>query len=462
LGLSVKERVAELRRSDPDKYAKLIAKLDDDQKRALLTEWRFVARPEQLPPKEWLGPDGFQWAVVTGRGWGKTLAISNVIKWWDAAFPKSRIGLSGRTSNEMWSILLTGPSGLLTIEPRAHYVPSRLQVEMPGGSVVSCFTSEAPDSLRGHEFNLFACDEYATYSNPRDFLTALLPTLRLRGSRLMIATTPRPTQAITDLLVRGGQMPAPDGSYAVPDPRFVLTTGTSFDNRGLPPEYKRNVLDPWEGSELYRQEALGQLVLDVPGALFRQARIDSLRRDAPRSEDIAQIVVAIDPSLTSKKTSDEVGLIVLCTDQQRNIFVLGDDSGNKAPEQWARDALDIYYSCNASAVVYETSSLRDLVVPLFKAVMRPGEIFPRLVPAEPRGINKFGRAAGVSPLVNTDPPRVFFSGTFPGLENQMVGYTGTSRFSPDRLDAWVYGVSFLSGKNNPKYMGGGPGDFAIY
>jgi phage terminase large subunit-like protein len=77
--------------------------------------------------------------------------------------------------------------------------------------------------------------------------------------------------------------------------------------------------------------------------------------------------------------------------------------------------------------------------------------YPRLVPAEAHGVNKYGRAAADSPLVNTDPPRCYFFGVFPGLEVEMTGYTETSRKSPDRLDAFVYGLSFLSGKGQPRY-----------
>ena len=138
-----------------------------------------------------------------------------------------------------------------------------------------------------------------------------------------------------------------------------------------------------------------------------------------------------------------------------------DDSGVKGPEQWAREAVDIYTATGAYSIVCETASLRDFVIPLFRRVLRTGEPMPRLVPAEPHGVNKYGRASAISSLVNADPARCFFCDVFPGLETQMTGFTGTSRASPDRLDAFVWGLPYLSQMGKPKYGGTGPNDYAI-
>jgi phage terminase large subunit-like protein len=288
------------------------------------------------------------------------------------------------------------------------------------------------NALRGWEFHLFVLDEFASVRDPDDVMAGLKPCMRLRESRILIGTTPRPAAAIIATLIRAGVMPGPDGGFAVPDPRLRLVPRSSHDNRELPPEFKRNLIDPWEGSEIGQREIYGKVILEVPGALFRQKRIDALRCEFPDRSDIREIVVAIDPSLTSKKTSDEVGMLLMCSDKAREprSYVLADNSGIKGPEQWAREAYDLYFGYGCIAIVYETASLRDLVEPLFRSVLRPGEPMLRLVPAEAHDVNKYGRAAAVSLLVNTDPPRCYFCGVFPGLEVEMTGYTGTSRKSP--------------------------------
>ncbi len=117
---------------------------------------------------------------------------------------------------------------------------------------------------------------------------------------------------------------------------------------------------------------------------------------------------------------------------------------------WNQKQPDHVFGC--SAIVYEVESLRETVNPLFRNVLKPGELMPRLVPAETHGQNKYGRAASVAPLINSDPARVFFAGVFPGLELQMCTFDGRGRRSPDRLDALVYGLRYLTGSTAKRYM----------
>ncbi len=450
---SLLERLADLKVHSPSDYEKVISKLSPEQRDSLLTDWRVKGRPSQQAPAAWLAEGGFEWFICTGRGWGKTLTISNVIVLWDQWFPRSRIALMGRTSRETNSILVTGLSGLLSVCPKAQWNPSRLEVRLPHGSIVTLFSADvAALSLRGFEFNLAVLDEWASYPNPDEIMAALLPTLRLKGSRLLIDTTPRPQKAVVDMLIRGGVMPGPDGEYLEPDPRLIVTTGSSKDNPMLPAEFYTNVIAPWEGTPFGEQEIEGRVILEVPGALFKVARINDLRVAMPDPSDLAEIIVSIDPSLTGTRRSDEVGMVVMARDKQSpcNIYLIADESGTMGPEEWARKALDLYYQ-GCSTVVYEASSLRELVQPLFANALRPGELMPRLVGAEPGTMHKFARAAEVSPMINGTPPRVFFCGRFPTLESQLTTYDGRGRRSPDRLDALVYGLRYFSGAMGKRY-----------
>ena len=69
-----------------------------------------------------------------------------------------------------------------------------------------------------------------------------------------VATTPRPTNLIRDLVSREGA-------------GVAVTRGTSYENRtNLAPQFFDTITKKYEGTRLGRQELMGELLLDVPGA----------------------------------------------------------------------------------------------------------------------------------------------------------------------------------------------------
>src|SRR5947207_8726913 len=86
---------AELPRSD------LIAALTPAEARALLYEWAFWARPNQLPPHgEWR-----VWVVLAGRGFGKTRTGAEMIRARVTARNAQSLGL-------VWPTAGAAPGGL--------------------------------------------------------------------------------------------------------------------------------------------------------------------------------------------------------------------------------------------------------------------------------------------------------------------------------------------------------------
>src|SRR5574343_1141524 len=67
-GSSVRMTAAMVRELSPDRKRAALAALSDDDAEALLYDWSFWARPEQLPPPG----DWFVWLLRSGRGFGKT------------------------------------------------------------------------------------------------------------------------------------------------------------------------------------------------------------------------------------------------------------------------------------------------------------------------------------------------------------------------------------------------------
>src|SRR5438309_11201752 len=81
--------------------------------------------------------------------------------------------------------------------------------------------------------------------------------LRLGGNpRCLVATTPRPTRLIRELLAREGR-------------DVAVTRGSTYENRAnLAPGFFDQVIRKYEGTRLGRQELNAELLEDTPGALW--------------------------------------------------------------------------------------------------------------------------------------------------------------------------------------------------
>jgi len=196
------------------------------------------------------------------------------------------------------------------------------------------------------------------------------------------------------------------------------------DLRSLPPAQRKRFYEGKYGSD------------DVD-ALWRRAVI--LRSN--ETPDMARIVVAIDPAVTTEPGSDETGIVVVGIDGAGNGYVLDDVSGRMKPDEWARAAVAAYDIWEADMIIAETNQGGDMVGNTIKAV-RPGLPF-RDVRAT-RG--KYTRAEPLAALY--ERRKVFHVGEFAALENQMCSFKPDldrkkAGYSPDRVDALVWGFTEL-------------------
>ena len=192
----------------------------------------------------------------------------------------------------------------------------------------------------------------------------------------------------------------------------------------------------YEGTTLGRQELYAEVIDQMEGALWSPSMIDSGRvREQPQ---LHNIIVAIDPAVTSSSDSDETGIIVVGKGGDNEYYVLEDKSGRYSPDQWGRVAIDLFYKWDADKIVAEVNNGGDLVERLIKTIDHTVRF--KSVHAT-RG--KMVRAEPISALY--EQGRVHHLGVFPELESQMCTYTGDRpKPSPDRLDALVWGLSELS------------------
>jgi phage terminase large subunit-like protein len=387
--------------------------LRDLQEKAAGPRWRDLARPAQV------APDGVWtvWAFVGGRGSGKSRAGAEWVHEQVAA-GRRRIALVGPTAGDVRDVMVEGESGILNCgRVRPTYEPSKRRLTWPNGAIATTYSADEPERLRGPQHDAAWCDEIAAWRYPAAW-DMLMFGLRLGDHpQVMATTTPKPTRLVRDLL---GQA--------------VVTRSTTYDNlANLAPTFRDQILARYEGTRLGRQELLGELLEDVPGALWSRDLIEKSRGVAP--DDLSRIVVAIDPAVTSGEQSDATGIVVVGT--IGNVGYLVEDlSGRFPPEQWANLAVDAYRRWSADRIVAEANNGGDLVASVLRAV--DPNIPVRLVRAS-RG--KRARAEPVSALY--EQGRVVHAGTFPELEDELCMWTPDTSESPDRMDALVWGLSDL-------------------
>jgi phage terminase large subunit-like protein len=240
-----------------------------------------------------------------------------------------------------------------------------------------------------------------------------------------IATTPRAGRILKALLDREGL-------------DVTVSRATSYDNRAnLAPAFFDQITRRYEGTRLGRQELMAEVLTDTPGALWTADQIEQLRRDA--APTLQRIVVAIDPSGTEE--GDETGIIGAGVDADDRGWVLADVSGQYAPTEWAKRAIDLYYQLRADRIVAETNYGGQMVEATIRAI-DPNVSF-RVVTAS-RG--KVARAEPIAALY--EQSRVHHLGCFPLLEDEMTAFTTnfdrkTAGFSPGRVDALVWALTDL-------------------
>lgn len=407
----------------PASRKRILNELSDREAAALLWDWEFWARPKQLPPA-----GGWRvWLILAGRGFGKTRTGAEWVRSLAEAGRARRIALVAETAADARDVMIEGESGLLACCPpraRPRYEPSKRRVTWPNGAVATSFSADDPDQLRGPQFDAAWADEVAKWRYEAAWDNLMLGLRLGADPRCVATTTPRPRAWLARLIA---------------DPGTVVTGGRTRENAAnLAPAFLDQILARYAGTRLGRQEIDGELLMEVPGALWSRALIEAARTRPMSAADLARVVVAVDPAVTAGTDSAETGIVVAAVDADGRFRVLEDLSGRLSPDLWARRAAEAFHRHRADAVVCEVNQGGDLVAATLRTV--DPSLPVRSVRAT-RG--KRLRAEPVAALY--EQGRVSHDGAFPALEDQMAGYTGApGEASPDRLDALVWALTDLA------------------
>jgi len=215
----------------------------------------------------------------------------------------------------------------------------------------------------------------------------------------------------------------------------------------MPDSFVQEITDKYAGTRLGRQEIDGEILDDIPGALWNRDTIDTARL-SELEVDLERVIVAVDPATSSEEGADEHGIVVVGlardADGYGRGYVLEDASCRGSPEDWARAAVRMYRKHQADKIVAEKNQGGEMVSSVIKAVDRSVPV--KLVHAS-RG--KVVRAEPISALY--EQGRVHHVGRFDILEDQMCLFSidnirSASMGSPDRVDALVWGLTEIFDK----------------
>lgn len=166
---------------------------------------------------------------------------------------------------------------------------------------------------------------------------------------------------------------------------------------------------------------------------------------------ISRIIVAVDPAVTSGVNSDNTGIIIVGSgfvNGERHYFVFDDRTSSLGVVEWGREVIEAYRGFQCDCIVAESNQGGDLVEMNIRNYDRTAPV--KLVRAT-RG--KAVRASPVADLYRRG--LVHHVKEFPELEEQLVTWSEDSGYSPDNLDALVWGITHLaeiSGNGSPLFF----------
>ena len=175
--------------------------------------------------------------------------------------------------------------------------------------------------------------------------------------------------------------------------------------------------------------------------------------------DLTRIVVAVDPATTANEDSDDTGIVVVARGPHQpstckvpfcpgHGYVLDDRSCHESPATAMRIAVRAYDDWKADRVVAETNNGGDYIGDLLHTI-RAG--IPYATVTATRG--KRVRAEPVAALWEQGRGHFIYMGDSK-LEDQLTTWSPDMKDSPDRLDALVWGMTYLG-------LVGGQGDAFI-
>lgn len=325
---------------------------------ALWHYWDVWGRPKQVPKGHWRTR-----GYLTGRGFGKTYAISRWIHTEVQEGRASQICLMAQDEANAISLQVLGPSGLIATAPpwfRPTWEATKMVLTWPNGAWAIVRTPEVPGKIRGFDYDLVWLTEIQSWpvATRDEALSNVKIATRVGLARLVWDATPkRRHPLLKELLSDVERYPE----------KHVAVRGSTHENTiNLANEYVEELEIKYGGTQKGLEEIEGVLIEDSEGALVKQEWIDRARRPMPPK--LLRRAIGVDCAVTARKGSDRTGIIEAGLDLDHQGVVIQDLSGKYQPHEWATLVCDTYVKGKCDLVVIETNKGGDLVTQNLRAV----------------------------------------------------------------------------------------------
>lgn len=404
---------------------------------AQLDTKRWTPLPHQIaPPGGWAG-----WALIAGRGAGKTDACASYIDAHVNGPPclpgpvPHWIGIIAPTLGDAATSCFAGPSGIRAHSPGAKLTngPGGLTVKWPNSSEAKLFGAHTPEDVERLRSGGNRCCVWAEELAAWRYLPEAWDHMRF-GLRVgprphwVASTTPKPKPLIKRLV-------------AGEERNVVVTTASTYDNPHLEQHIRDALEETYGGTQLGQQELMGLLMDQDENALWTRSMLDASRIRPADLPDLIRKAVGVDPS----GGAGEQGIVVVGKSglilpgdggrPQHHGYVLDDRTCKLPPDGWGRRAVQAAIDWDADEITVETNYGGAMAVATIRtAADALGVDIPIRTVTATRG--KAVRAQPVAAL--TAQGRWHMAGVFPQLEEQLVTWYPEIGWSPDRLDAMVW------------------------
>lgn len=316
-------------------------------------------------------------------------------------------------------------------------------IEIPGTETrIRAKTAWNADTLRGDYADELILDEFQLMNEDAWAVVGAPMLLDNNGNATFIYTPPSlRTRSVTK---------ADDPQHAAKlykraqertDGRWATFNFTSHDNPFLSKEALSEITEDMS-SIAYRMEIMAEDIDEAPGALWKRINIDKYRID--KAPELIRVVVGVDPSGTSKTTSDEAGIVVAGIDSRGHGYVLDDKTNIYTPAGWAYNAIAAYNEWDADRVVGETNYGGDMVETIIRGIDK--DVSYKSVTAS-RG--KYIRAEPIASFYERG--LIHHVGKFNKLEDELCMWLPGDK-SPNRLDALVWCFTELLTKKKSDFV----------
>jgi phage terminase large subunit-like protein len=305
------------------------------------------------------------------------------------------------------------------------------RVEWPDGAMVSLFSGEEPESLRGSEFELVCIDEIAAMRYAREVFTQADFCLRnSEHPRMIIATTPKPTPFIRELIKMEG---------------VRITRSTTFDNEHLSAAAVAGYRKKYEGTRDYLQELMGELIEEPENALFKS---EWLKIDPIPEDTIEQVSIGVDPS----GGSDEIGIVAAALLSDARLGVLADRSLKGTPSAWGEAVVRAHDDFMADDCAVETNYGGEMATEVIKQAAKRmhqrGERADSLIRIKTVVASR-GKVMRAEPIsYRAEQGQVLMRPNMPKLVGEFLRFSRDWNRdvdgSPNRLDAAIWALSRLN------------------